>query len=187
MVRRYVWHCDVRRLDAKRVTLPSPVEATGGRKEPALPGWSGWRLGKGLRTQEVARDARSGREKSAIHKMRGVTPNDPKLSDSGVRRGTCMAGGKAVAEAGAVTHGAVRWSAWLGVAIWVGSSAKGRPNVEKLPPVAVTCAQKRRATPDKLSWVLKELTKGLRGAKGEDAPGTDARCEEQRWERQKTA
>ncbi len=31
---------------------------------------------------------------------------DLKLSDSGVRRGTCMVGGKA-AEAGAVTHGAV--------------------------------------------------------------------------------
>jgi len=41
------------------------------------------------------------------------TPNDPKLSDSGVRRGTCMVGGKAAVEAGAVTHGAVRCSAWL--------------------------------------------------------------------------
>ena len=37
-----------------------------------------------------------------------ATPNDPKLSDRGVRRGTCMVGGKAAAEAGAVTHGAVR-------------------------------------------------------------------------------
>ena len=44
-----------------------------------------------------------------------MTANDPKLSDGGVRRGPCMAGGKAAAEAGAVTHGAVRWSAWLGV------------------------------------------------------------------------
>ena len=42
------------------------------------------------------------------------SPNDPKLSDRGVRRGTCTAGGKAAAEAGAVTHGAVRCSAWLG-------------------------------------------------------------------------
>jgi len=41
-------------------------------------------------------------------------PNDLKLSDSGVRRGTCMVGGKVAAEAGAVTHGAVRCSAWLG-------------------------------------------------------------------------
>jgi hypothetical protein len=40
--------------------------------------------------------------------------NDPKLSDRGVRRGTCMVGGKAAVEAGAVTHGAVRCSAWLG-------------------------------------------------------------------------
>src|SRR5438477_736206 len=52
---------------------------------------------------------------------RVVTPNDPKLSDRGVRRGTCMAGGKAAAEAGAVTHGAVRCSAWLGpvrIGVW---------------------------------------------------------------------
>ena len=41
-------------------------------------------------------------------------PNDPKLSDRGARRGTCTAGGKAAAEAGAVTCGAVRCSAWLG-------------------------------------------------------------------------
>ncbi len=31
-----------------------------------------------------------------------------------MRRGTCMVGGKAAVEAGAVTHGAVRCSAWLG-------------------------------------------------------------------------
>ena len=42
--------------------------------------------------------------------------HDPKLNDRGVRRGTCTVGGKAAAEAGAVTHGAVRCSAWLGVA-----------------------------------------------------------------------
>ena len=41
-------------------------------------------------------------------------PNDQKLSDGGVRRGTCMVSGKAAVEAGAVTHGAVRCSAWLG-------------------------------------------------------------------------
>src|SRR5206468_4123540 len=49
-------------------------------------------------------------------RMAQANPNDPKLSDREVRRGTCMAGGKAAAEAGAVTHGAVRCSAWLGVA-----------------------------------------------------------------------
>ena len=49
------------------------------------------------------------------------TPNDPKLSDRGARRGTCMVGGKAAAEAGAVTCGAVRCSAWLGF-IAVGSA-----------------------------------------------------------------
>src|SRR5260221_319299 len=47
------------------------------------------------------------------------SPNDPKLSDRGVRRGTCTAGGKAAAAAGAVTHGAVRCSAWLGVCVGV--------------------------------------------------------------------
>ena len=51
-----------------------------------------------------------------VHGRREKTPNDLKLSDGGVRRGTCMAGGKAAVEAGAVTHGAVRCSAWLGVA-----------------------------------------------------------------------
>ena len=48
--------------------------------------------------------------------MRVKTANDPKLSDRGVRRGTCTVGGKAAVEAGAVTHGAVRCSAWLAVA-----------------------------------------------------------------------
>ena len=65
----------------------------------------------------------------------GETPNDPKLSDRGVRRGTCMVGGKAAAEAGAVTHGAVRCSAWLGVAV-IGNSAR-----EGLFAVRNRCAQ----------------------------------------------
>ena len=47
--------------------------------------------------------------------MRVAAPNDPKLSDRGARRGTCAVGGKAAVEAGAVTCGAVRCSAWLGV------------------------------------------------------------------------
>ena len=55
--------------------------------------------------------------KPNIDEKTRASPNDPKLSDSGVRRGTCMVGGKAAAEAGAVTHGAVRCSAWLGVAV----------------------------------------------------------------------
>ena len=53
----------------------------------------------------------------SFHGRAAQSPNDPKLSDRGVRRGTCMVGGKAAAEAGAVTHGAVRCSAWLGVAV----------------------------------------------------------------------
>lgn len=48
--------------------------------------------------------------------MSVATSNDPKLSEGGGWRGPCMAGGKAAAEAGAVTHGEVR-SAWLGVAV----------------------------------------------------------------------
>jgi hypothetical protein len=40
--------------------------------------------------------------------------NEPKLRDGGGRRRTCTAGGKVVVEAGGVTHGAVRYSAWLG-------------------------------------------------------------------------
>ena len=43
-------------------------------------------------------------------------PNDPKLSDCGGWRAGCMVGGKAAAEAASVTAGAVRCSAWLGVA-----------------------------------------------------------------------
>src|SRR5829696_70381 len=38
----------------------------------------------------------------------GTLPLSCYLSDRGVRRDTCMVGGKAAAEAGAVTHGAVR-------------------------------------------------------------------------------
>jgi hypothetical protein len=43
-------------------------------------------------------------------------PSDerPKPSDHGVWLGTCRVDGKAAAEAGAVTQGAVRCSVWLG-------------------------------------------------------------------------
>ena len=53
----------------------------------------------------------SRRQLAMVARMMWKAPNDPKLSDSGVRRGTCVVGGKAAAEAGAVTHGAVRCSA----------------------------------------------------------------------------
>ena len=52
------------------------------------------------------------------------TPNDPKLSDGGGWRGPCMAGGKAAAEARAVTAVAVRCSAWLGVRLDSGETWK---------------------------------------------------------------
>ena len=43
------------------------------------------------------------------------TANDPKLSERGARRGTCAEGGEGGGqEAGAVTCGTVRCSAWLG-------------------------------------------------------------------------
>ena len=46
---------------------------------------------------------------------RNEAPNDRKLSDGGAGRGTCPACGKVEAvEAGAVTCGAVRCSAWFG-------------------------------------------------------------------------
>ena len=48
----------------------------------------------------------------------------------------------------------------------------------KLPPVAVTRAQLRRATPDKTGSGMDGLTNGLRLTKGDDVPGTDSRCEE---------
>ncbi len=51
--------------------------------------------------------------------MRSTTENDPKLRDSGVRRGSCVVGGKAVAEAATVTHGAVLCSAWLGLEAFI--------------------------------------------------------------------
>ena len=46
-------------------------------------------------------------------------PNDPKLSEGRGWRGPCMAGGKAAAEARAVTAVAVRCSAWLGAFVQI--------------------------------------------------------------------
>ena len=142
-------------------------------------------------------------EKYPLNTTRVATPNDPKLSDCGARRGSCEGGAKKEATdvrqrpartrrlragiAAPVTRGAVRCSAWLGVAASVGNPAHERPNVEKLPPVAVACAGKREATPGKLRWVLKLLTKGLRAAKGDDVPGTDSRCVELRRDKGMTA
>ena len=52
--------------------------------------------------------------------MRVATPNDPKLSDGGGWRAGCTVGARRRPEAASVTAGAVRCSAWLGVAvIWV--------------------------------------------------------------------
>ena len=106
----------------------------------------------------------------AIHKMRGVTPNDPKLSDRGARRGTCMVGGKAAAEAGAVTCGAVRCSAWLGVTL-LGKTAQ------------TTTGQKRESA---LRMKLREDQNGRLVEAGETTEAGKLGLAEtvERWERQ---
>ena len=138
---------------------------------------------------EVARHARLGWE-SDVKVNRGVSPNDRKLSDRRGWRDRCAVGGKAAAEAAGVTAAPVRCSAWLGVAVKVETPANWRPKGwlgnGKLPPVAVTCAQKRRATPGELRWVMNRLTNGLRTAKRVEVPGTDSRCVELGQERKMT-
>jgi hypothetical protein len=65
-----------------------------------------------------------------------ATPNDSKLSDRGGWRGPCMAGATRRPESGAVTAGAVRCSAWLGVGGFIGSQApdgKGAGKQTKVP------------------------------------------------------
>ena len=73
------------------------------------------------------------------------TANDPKLSDGGGWRGPCMAGGKAAAEARAVTAVAVRCSAWLGVAV-IGRIGRRevRCNRPKSPRRSATTHRTRR-------------------------------------------
>ena len=135
-----------------------------------------------------------------MNTTRVATPNDLKLSDCGARRGSCEGGAKKAATdvrqrlartrrlrtgiAATVTRVAVRSSAWLGVAASVETPANGRPRrwlgTGKLPPVAVACAQKRRATPGETKWVMDQLTKGRRLTERDDVPGTDSRCEERR-------
>jgi hypothetical protein len=55
------------------------------------------------------------RQKAMAANERMAKSLRPQLSDRGVRRGTCIAGGKVAAEAGAVTRRRVRCGAWLGV------------------------------------------------------------------------
>ena len=57
-------------------------------------------------------------------------PNDPKLSDGGGWRDGCTVGGKAVVEAASVTAGAVRCSAWLGVAVGMEKTLKNEDKAE---------------------------------------------------------
>ena len=71
-----------------------------------------------------------------VHRMRAESPNDLKLSDRGARRGTCMVGGKAAVEAGAVTCGAVRCSAWLGDGCFIDALMN-----ERIEEGALDCAR----------------------------------------------
>ena len=65
----------------------------------------------------MARGARISWKKTAVHKQRGVTPNDPKLSDGRGWRDRCAVGERRRQEAAGVTAAPVRCSAWLGVAV----------------------------------------------------------------------
>ena len=76
-----------------------------------------------------------------------MPPNDPKLSDRGVRRGTCPVGGKAAVEAGAVTHGAVRCSAWLGHGSFEWSNRQKRTLLPSTVPVVSKLLKMNRAPP----------------------------------------
>ena len=72
-------------------------------------------------TSEAGIESGQALEQESLDRMRVATPNDPKLSDCGGRRGSCAAG---LRGAGAVTPGAVRCSAWLGVSGRIGEGVK---------------------------------------------------------------
>ena len=99
-------------------------------------------LAAGTKAVKLRISHRAWGDSERIVKERGaVTPNDPKLSDCGARRGSCEGGAKKeVTDVGrrwlgvktpgrkiaaTVTRGAVRCSAWLGVSFdWNGRSQK---------------------------------------------------------------
>ena len=79
------------------------------------------RLERGLRiiaNMEKDPDRFATDEQIAKHYLEDVrvAPNDPKLSDCGARRAGCVVGERRRPEAASVTRGAVRCSAWFGVA-----------------------------------------------------------------------
>jgi hypothetical protein len=101
-------------------------------------------------------------ENLPIHGTRAQSPNDLKLSDREARRGTCMVGGKAAAEAGAVTCGAVRCSAWLGDdRLRFINGSKSRLNL--VPAVAVVFAFQGVKVNDSARAVLLNLGAGFVG------------------------
>ena len=90
------------------------------------------------------------------------TPNDPKLSDGGGWRGPCLVGGKAAAEARAVTAGAVRCSAWLG------ASFVARGSKERVLKVSASMLRPRA-----VSWNVVKRQGHKRADKGEDKADAD--------------
>ena len=71
------------------------------------------------------------------------SPNDPKLSDRGGGQRMCR--GESAGGAQPMTAGAVRWSAWLGVAdITVETRQKSKPKGEEWTSSASSEGQARR-------------------------------------------
>ena len=95
---------------------------------------------------------------------REETPNDPKLSDGRGWRGPCMVGGKAAAEARAVTATPVRCSAWLGVSGCLEFIALRNPkrSLDDLPCVASLLDAEGLAAPVK--WTPKDAGIHLDGS-----------------------
>ena len=133
------------------------------------------------------------------------TPNDPKLSDCGARRGSCEGGAKEEATdvrqrwlgvdapgqeiAATVTRGAVRCSAWLGVT-WLrrGCCAGVRKAVGLAEDFRTSCrpwsgAGAKRGTRlgrRRIGWVLTNNGQKARRC----VPGTGARCGNENGETQ---
>ena len=124
--RRTRWRRPPRRLRNRRIQ--HRLEATEGQTaglaiDSELEVFKPWRLDGGIKVGMSSCGLRS-------KETRAVTPNDPKLSDCGARRGSCVVrrsedirARERVARtrrveleiAATVTRGAVRCSAWLGV------------------------------------------------------------------------
>jgi len=94
--------CERLSLGAGESSLDSPDAAASHRTEN--------KVGEAQNVVRLGRDVFNG---EFVHRTRVATPNDPKLSDGGGWRDGCAGEGGGAAS---VTAGAVRCSAWLGVA-----------------------------------------------------------------------